>query len=123
MPGNVKALTPDEMRFVLNKYKFEAAGDYIIVRANNRSTAHPSNKGFSLLLPLERRRVKITPKAIAIWEKNYVGKYSLLEVQNAINVLTVTLQPASEDEIGSQLIRARSKIMNAAERQGENNNG
>lgn len=112
MPGNIKALTNEELKFALGKYAFEMSGDYVVVKVNNRRTVHPADKAFSLLLPLERRRIKVTPKAISLWEKRYLERYSLLEVQNAINTLAVMFQNMSEANIDAQLKRARSKLDN-----------
>lgn len=112
MTGNIKALTNEEMTFILNKYTFTLFEDYIIVKTNNRKTLHSKDSSFSLLLPLERRRIKITTKAIDLWIKKYLDKYSLIEVQNAINTLAVTFQSINEENIEGQLKRARSKLDN-----------
>lgn len=112
MTGNTKALTNEELEFVMGKYKFELFDDYIVVCTNGRRTLHKKDDSFSLLLPLERRRIKITKKAIDIWIDKYQNKYTLIEVQNAINTLVVTFQNVTNDSLDGQLERSRSKLNN-----------
>ena len=112
MTGNIKALTNEELKFVVSKYHFSLFEDYIVVTSNNRKTLHDKNNSFSLLLPLERRRIKISTKAIDLWIKKYIEKYSLVEVQNAINTLIVTYQNPNEENIDGQLERTRAKLNN-----------
>ena len=112
MTGNIKALTDTEMKYVVSRYKFELYNDFIMVIANGRKTLHDRTKGFSLLLPIERRRIKITEKAIDFWIKEASPNYTLIEVQNAINTLVVTYQNVTQENIRSQLKRGRSKLDN-----------
>lgn len=112
MRGNTKALTDSELKFLVGRYIFELVENYVVVNCNNKKTIHPRDEGFSLLLPLQRRRIKITKQAIDLWCENYIDKYSLLEVQNAINTLLVTFQSISEVNVKSQLERTRSKLDN-----------
>ena len=119
MTGNVKALTDEELKYALSKYEFELLGDYVAVKASNRKTLHPRAQGFSLLLPLERRRIKVTPAAVDLWEKKHLKKYSLLEVQNAINTLLVTLQKPTDCGVAEQLERTRLRLNNLY-REGDN---
>ena len=112
MTGNTKALTNDELKYILGKYQFNLVGDYILVLANGRKTLHDKTKGFSLLLPLERRRVKIGTDAIDLWINKFMEKYSLIEVQNAINTLIVTYQKPTNQNVEGQLERTRSKLDN-----------
>ena len=112
MVGNVKALTPEELAYVVTRYRFEKVGDYVAVKAGTKTTLHDKSKGFSLLLPLERRRIKITSTAIELWEQKLPKKYSLIEVQNAMNVLLVALQKPTQEAIEEQLKRDRSRLDN-----------
>ena len=120
MTGNVKALSDSELKYLLERYEFELLGDYVLVKANKRKTLHEKAEGFSLLMPLqEHRRMKITAKAIEFWEKNEM-RFSLLEVQNAINTLAIALQSPTEEAIHSQIKRTRSRLDNIY-REGETN--
>lgn len=112
MPGNIKALTNEELKFIVEKYHFELFENYVVVSTNNRKTLHDKSTSFSLLLPLERRRIKITSRAIDLWIEKYIDKYSLIEVQNAINTLTVTYQNPNEENIDGQLKRTKTKLDN-----------
>ena len=112
MRGNIKALTNEELKFVIQKYQFELFADNIIVSTMGRKTLHYKNESFSLLLPLERRRIKITKNAIDYWIDRYLKKYTLIEVQNAINSLVVTYQSITNENLDSQLERTRSKLDN-----------
>ena len=64
------------------------------------------------MLPLERRRIKITKNAIDLWSEKYIDEYSLIEVQNAINTLIVTYQTVTQEHVTGQLERTRSKTDN-----------
>lgn len=112
MTGNIKALTDDELKFVVERYEFSDMGDSVLVKTGNRHTLHSKDTGFSLLLPIGRRRIKITPKAIGLWLDGYKNKYSLIEVQNAINTLVVTYQSVTAENLSGQLKRTRSKLDN-----------
>ena len=112
MKGNIKALTNDEMKFINEKYEFKLTDYGILVIANGRKTLHERDQSFSLLLPLERRRIKITKMAIDLWSEKYIDKYSLIEVQNAINTLAVTSQSVAEYTIDEQLKFNHSKLNN-----------
>ena len=112
MKGNIKALTNDELKFVNERYDFKLTEYGILVIANGRKTLHEFDKSFSLLLPLERRIIKIKKSAIDLWSKKYIDKYSLIEVQNAINTLAVTFQNIAESTIDEQIKVTRSKLNN-----------
>lgn len=112
MKGNIKALTNDELKFIMDRYDFQSTEFGVLVVTNGRRTLHDFDKSFSLLLPLERRRIKITKKAMDLWNEKYLDKYSLIEVQNAINTLAVTFQPVADYTIDEQLKVTRSKLNN-----------
>ncbi len=112
MKGNIKALTNDELKFINDRYEFKLTDYGILVIANGRRTLHDIDKSFSLLLPLERRRIKITKTAIDLWCEKYMNKYTLIEVQNAINTLAVTFQSIAEYTIDEQLKVNHSKLTN-----------
>lgn len=112
MAGNVKALTTQELAYVAERYSFEAVGGYVAVKVGAKKTLHDKAGGFSLLLPLERRRIKISPMAIDLWEESFRKGYSLIEVQNAINALLVALQKPTKGAIKEQLRRERSRLDN-----------
>ena len=108
--NNVKILTNDELNFLKGRYAFELNGDTILVKIQNynRVTAHPANETFALNTKV--RKVDITPDAIEIWDKHFKNKWSLFDVQNAINILIMTYQTPEVEEIEDQLKRGTSKI-------------
>lgn len=116
MAGNVRALTINELEYFLNRFVIELKNDYIVVmtKSLNRKVIHDSNVGFQLSTDL--RKINITKKAIDLWIKKYIDKYSLIEVQNAINTLIVTSQNVTEKAIYSQLKKIKSKLNNKKER-------
>lgn len=112
--NNVKILTDDELEFLNSRYSFELNGDTILVKIQNynRVTAHPADVAFSLNTKV--RKIDITPDAIKIWNEHFKDKWSLFQVQNAMNILVATYQVPEIDDIEDQLNRgdALIKIVN-----------
>lgn len=108
--NNVKILSPEELRYLNNRYAFEINDDMILVKIQNynRVTAHPLDSTFSLNTKV--RKLDITPDAIKIWNEKFKGKWSLFDVQNAINILITTYQTPSSEEIEDQLTRGTAQI-------------
>ena len=67
-------------------------------------------KSFSLLTPV--RKLTITKKAIDIWRESYMDKYSLIEVQTAMNILIITYNDINKSQLDDELKRLRSKFNN-----------
>lgn len=113
MAGNLKALSIDELKYFLDRYEITLNGDYIVVicKTLDRKTLHDLDKGFPLSTPV--KKMNITKQAIDIWRNNYVGHYSLIEVQNAINTLIITYQNVNDSQIKEQLRRTKSKYNNS----------
>lgn len=103
MAKNLKALTDEELDYIRKAYIFDVYDKYIVVSCSgyNRRTLHDIDKPF--LLTTKARKITITVQAINMWLEKYKGKYSLVEVQNAINYLIVTYQPVNDEEIEKQL--------------------
>lgn len=115
MAKNLRALTDEELDFIDSNYKFETlegtdGKKYIIVSFNgyDRRVLHDFDKPF--LINTSVRKVNISTDAINYWYDVFKDKYSLIEVQNAINVLIVLYQPVNEEEILKQLERRTSKV-------------
>jgi len=115
MAKNLRALTDEELNFIDNNYKFETLEDknnkrYIIVSFNgyDRRVLHDFDKPF--LINTSVRKVNISTDAINYWYNDFKDNYSLIEVQNAINVLIVLYQPVNKEEIEKQLKRRTSKV-------------
>lgn len=104
---NIQVLTQDERTYLNNKYDFDVKDDVLIVKVKDygRVTVHDMNCKFSLNAKV--RKITISPEAIQMWHKKFKGKYSLIDVQDAINQLVVTYQTPSDEDVGEQL-----KILN-----------
>lgn len=84
---------------------------YIVVTTktyNSRKVLHNINESF--LISTSMRKISFSKEAINYWINDFKDEYSLIEVQNAISVLTITYQPINKEEIRNQLKRKTSKI-------------
>lgn len=108
--NNAKVISESEMTYLNSRYIFTIDGSQILVKIQNydRVTAHLMSKGFSLNTKV--RKIDITPEAIKLWNESFKDKYSLFEVQNAINTLVSTYQQPSFEEVADQLKRGSAKI-------------
>ncbi len=111
--SNIRALTDEDIYYFNKKYKFELIENnkYILVYCSNypnRKTIHSVDSGFSI--STNRRKLKISKKAIDLWIEKYKDKYTLAEVQNALSSLIVTYQNISDESVDSQLARKTNKI-------------
>ena len=108
--NNLKALSKSEMKYLNGRYSFELEGSQVLVRINNynRVTAHSVNERFSLNTKV--RKIDITPEAIRMWKNKFMHKYTLLDVQNAINTLISTYQMPDIVDVESQLKRGTAEI-------------
>lgn len=84
---------------------------YIVVTTkgyNARKVVHNINESF--LVSTSLRKISFSKEAINYWINEFKDDYSLVEVQNAISILTITYQPVNVDEIRNQLKRKSSKV-------------
>lgn len=99
--NNVRLLTPTEFMQLNSKYIFELDKDSIVVRTKNynRLTKHPVNEPFHINAK-GIRKVCFNMNAIDIWKNLYKdGKPTLIEVQQAVNKLTITFQKTTEENV------------------------
>lgn len=96
---NIKVLTRQERLFFLERYKFEREGNTVFVHINNyrRVTAHKIDDGINITSKV--RRIKISSTALKYWAMYFESKYSPIEVQNAMNFLTISYKPISAASI------------------------
>ena len=86
-------------------------GKFIVVTTNNyqlRKILHSSDESFIISSP--KRKITFSVEAINYWINDFKEDYTLIDVQNAINILTVTYQTVNKEEIRKQLERKSSKI-------------
>ncbi len=99
--NNIKLLTTTQLDALRDKYSFELVDSEILVRTTTikRITRHPDNASFHInARPI--RKVSFSIEAINIWKELYDSKhYNLLDVQQAVNVLTVTYQKLTKEAV------------------------
>ena len=102
--NNIKILSPAQLEKLNAKYYFEVDETDIIVGLNGyqRVTRHPRDKCFHINSRSDvKRKICFSKEAIDIWLacKENKLKLSLFDVQNAVNVLTVTYQRVSYENV------------------------
>lgn len=103
--GAIRLLTYDELKFFNDTYSFELVDNFIFVKVKNfnRTTSHPIDKSFSLRMT-SSRRLTISVEAIHMWiEKFKDSKYSIVDIQNAMNALIISYQQLRYEDVMSQL--------------------
>ena len=102
--SNIKLLTKDERKFFKDKYTFIYKDDFLVVKFKDygRYVAHPINEDFSI--SSEVRKIKITKEAMKLWKEKFINTdVSVVDVQNAMNALTISYQATNYDDVKNQL--------------------
>lgn len=112
--NNVKLLTEEQLTALNRRYIFEPRETDILVMVigYRRKTVHPYNENFSI--NAKERKVTFTTEAIEFWKNLYDPKKhlpSLLDVQQAYNILLLTHQPIDERSI-RKMLKTGPKIQN-----------
>ena len=96
---NVKVLTKQELQYFKKKYRFELQDDKVFVYVNgyNRVTAHDVHYRISITTAI--RRIIISAEALEYWTQAFIGKYSPVEVQNAMNFLKISYKDIDTESI------------------------
>lgn len=112
--NNVHVLSEDELRTFKEKYIIELVDNQILVKFPNykRVTFHDADKPFAINAK-KFRKICFSLDAIETWKKfvKQKNKYTLFDVQNAINILYVTYQTIDEKNIIKVLERYDQKII------------
>lgn len=110
MKGNFKVLDKEIIKKFESKYSFEILDhekDLIIVKTNifKFNTVQKISRGFILSVTVDSVKYyfKISNLAINMWDKYFADKYSLFEVQNAINYLKVISEDINKETIDERL--------------------
>ena len=104
--SNIKLLTADESYSFNTNYKIILKEDLVIVQYTKRniSVTHPIDSDFNIYNKEVKRKITIKKEAIEIWKNNFIdSKFSLIDVQNAMNALVIGYQTLSVDDIKNQL--------------------
>ena len=102
--SNIKLLTKDERQYFHDNYTFELQGDFVLVKFTSygRVVAHSIFEPFSIVSKV--RKITISVNAINLWKDKFMNsKHTLIDVQNAINALTIGYQATDYDEVNAQL--------------------
>lgn len=111
--NNVHVLTEEELRTFKNKYLISIEDNKILVKFPNyaRVTVHDIDKPFAINAK-NFRKICFSMEAINYWKKfvKQKSRYTLFDVQNAINILYVTYQPVNEKNVKTILAKDTLKI-------------
>lgn len=113
--NNIKVLTVDQLRRFNQKYVFDVDDDDIIVTINgyDRITRHPKNESFEINSQTTvKRKVRFTLEAINFWLelRETPLKPSLFDVQQAVNILTISYQKVDKENVIRLLKKPDVKI-------------
>lgn len=118
--NNIKLLSQAQLEKLNVKYSFYIEGDMIVVSCSgyNRSTLHPKDKPFHInSRKYVKRKICFNLDAIEIWLKlvEEKCKYSLFDVQQAVNTLAITYQQVNYDNVKKFLSKPKLKIQSVKE--------
>lgn len=113
MRNNVKLLTGRQLEKFNEKYRFTLdEDDNIVVTLSNygRVTKHDSKKGFSINSDI--RKITFSIDAIELWkELKEESECSLIDVQQAYNILTLSYEIPTIDSIKRLIKSGRIKLL------------
>lgn len=114
LANNCKALSDEELSFINAKYEFWLEGNNVCVRCTNRAriTYHPKNEKFSINVK-HIRKITYSVVAIEMFERfqsdDVNKKYTLTDIQNALNILRITYQPIADTQVLSLLNKNKTR--------------
>lgn len=96
---NVKILTRQELQYFKQKYRFELKEKSFLVYVNgyNRVTEHLLDRRLNIVS--SSRRIIVSIEALSFWREHFYGKFSPIEVQNAMNFLKISYKEIDKDAI------------------------
>lgn len=102
--SRLRLLSKTERQYFNNNYNFKLHDNMLLVSKKdfNRVVAHSITSDFCINSPI--RKIKISAEAIQMWKTYFEkSKYSVVDIQNAINILTMSYQKIGYEEVVSQL--------------------
>ena len=113
--NNIKHLSSGMLEKLNEKYYFDVEDDDIIVGLNHyqRITRHPQTKPFHINSTCDiKRKICFNLVAINFWLQFHEDglPFSLFDVQQAVNVLTITYQDIDRDSVLKFLKKPQTKI-------------
>lgn len=106
MPANnIRILSVDERKYLNDKYLIYAVGSFVLVitKDYNRTVMHKFTNKFLLTTKEKNRRLTINPEAMSLWMNYFKETSTLIDVQQAVNILRVTLQDVTKENVEMQL--------------------
>lgn len=110
MPANnIHVLSDYDLQCFNEKYLFTFKDDVVLVSTKdyNRITAHALDSKF--YLSTSKCKITITADAMKLWVANFKDNYTLVDVQNAINLFLITYQKPTVTDIASHLKMQKQK--------------
>lgn len=113
---NIHCLSNDERDYFNSRYSFDVIqndnGPTLVVKIvdYNRQTRRPLTKSFYIRTCI--RKLTITVEAIEMWHSYFYGKqkeYSLIDIQDAMNKLTVSYQELTYENVLDVLKHSKRK--------------
>lgn len=109
--NNIKLLDSYQLKYIKQRYHFtyDKEKDVVIVSIDNynRSTIHSGSTTFCLNTKV--RRISITAEMLDIW-KTLLCEPNLIDVQQAVNILYVTYQKVTVENVQKILQKNRIKL-------------
>lgn len=105
MPANNIRLLTSATRAALNErydFEFDSNANTVTVcmKTCKRRTMHDAAKPFYINCKVNpKRRLMFTTQAITLWQQMSERKYSLIDIQNAVNILRVTMMDVNLDNV------------------------
>jgi len=98
MPKHTVILTKDELK-EFNSYSVETRNRNLYITPSNwnRTTVHPMNKDF--IVQSKSRKIILHTYSMKIWSKYFKNEYSVFDIENAINTLTILYQDITNENI------------------------
>ena len=111
--NNVKLLTKNELDYFNRRYNIYLDGENIVVKINNykRETIHPFGVPF-FINARKIRKINFNEDAINIWAEFLSNgeKYTLVDVQQAVNSLHIAFQDINFYSVENLLLKDNIKI-------------
>ena len=99
--NNIKILTDGQLDELNKKYIFSLSDDkiYVTIKDYNRITCHDVNESF--FINSDIRKITINPISITYYRQFKEEKlpYSLFDIQQAVNILSITYQEVNKKNI------------------------
>lgn len=108
--SNIKLLTKDERQYLNENYIFVVKDDLLLVKVKDfaRTTSHDINHNF--FIKSKVRKLTIITDAMKMWIKYFIdSKWTLIDVQNAVNSLIISYQEINFENVECRLRHIEEK--------------